>query len=115
MPTEGGRFERIKDLLEWFFSNLYGALDVHFVAQEFRTEGDRIIAISRKEPKRCCAPDDGGSSCLSCCECSASIRELNHGSWHREVQMATKQIDVQRFEAAEAEVFPPDDRTRTQL
>jgi hypothetical protein len=39
MPTEGGRFERIKDLLEWFLSSLYGALDVHFVAQLFPHRG----------------------------------------------------------------------------
>ena len=51
MPTGGGRFEGIKDVLERFLPSFYGALDVHFGAEAFITAGEHVVAIGRLQGK----------------------------------------------------------------
>jgi hypothetical protein len=40
MPTGGGRFEGIMDVMERFLANFYAAFDVRFVAEDFITADD---------------------------------------------------------------------------
>ena len=47
MPTGGGRFEGLKDVLERFLPDFYGALDVHFAVEDFITSGEHVVAIGR--------------------------------------------------------------------
>jgi ketosteroid isomerase-like protein len=49
MPIGCGHFEGLEDILERFLTSFYGALDVHFVAEEFITEGEHVVAIGRIE------------------------------------------------------------------
>ena len=51
MPTGGGRFAGIKDVLERFLPNFYGALDVRFVPEEFISVGERVVAIGHLRGK----------------------------------------------------------------
>lgn len=47
MPIGGGRYEGLEDVLEHFLSDFYGAFDVRFVAEEFITAGEHVVAIGR--------------------------------------------------------------------
>src|SRR5690348_2387502 len=47
MPVGAGHFEGLEDVLEGFLTNFYGAFDVHFVAEEFLTAGEYVVAIGR--------------------------------------------------------------------
>src|SRR5258706_11731721 len=49
MPIGCGHFEGLEDILERFLTSFYGALDVHFVAEEFIAEGEHVVAIGRIE------------------------------------------------------------------
>jgi uncharacterized protein len=51
MPIGGGHFEGLEDVLERFLTNFYGALDVRFVAEEFISAGEHVVAIGRIEGK----------------------------------------------------------------
>lgn len=51
MPVGCGHFEGLEDILERFLPSFYGALDVHFVAEEFIASGDEIVALGRIEGK----------------------------------------------------------------
>jgi len=51
MPAGGGRFEGIKDVLERFLPDFYGALDVHFGAEDYITSGEHVVAIGRLRGK----------------------------------------------------------------
>jgi ketosteroid isomerase-like protein len=49
MPIGCGHFEGLQDVLERFLTTFYGALDVRFVAEEFITAGEQVVAIGRIE------------------------------------------------------------------
>lgn len=51
MPVGCGHFEGLEDVLERFLASFYGALDVHFVAEEFVASGETVVAIGRIEGK----------------------------------------------------------------
>jgi len=51
MPIGGGHFEGLEDVLERFLTNFYGAFDVRFIAEEFITVGEHVVAIGRIEGK----------------------------------------------------------------
>jgi ketosteroid isomerase-like protein len=51
MPTGGGRFEGIRDVLERFLPNFYGAFDVHFAVEDFITAGEHVVAVGRLQGK----------------------------------------------------------------
>src|SRR6267143_661836 len=51
MPIGGGHFEGLEDVLERFLTKFYGAFDVRFVAEEFITAGEHVVAIGRIEGK----------------------------------------------------------------
>jgi hypothetical protein len=52
MPTGGGRFEGIKDVLERFLPRFYGAMDVHFAAEAFITSGEHVVVIGRLQHRQ---------------------------------------------------------------
>lgn len=45
MPVGSGHFEGLLDVTERFLSSLYGAFDIRFVAEEFITGGEHVVAI----------------------------------------------------------------------
>jgi ketosteroid isomerase-like protein len=47
MPVGCGHFEGLQDVLDRFLTNFYGALDIHFVAEEFICEGEEVVALGR--------------------------------------------------------------------
>ena len=47
MPTGGGRFEGILDVLDRFLPPFYAAFDARFVPEEMIGEGDRIAVLGR--------------------------------------------------------------------
>src|ERR1043165_6687408 len=51
MPIGSGHFEGLEDIFERFLTNFYGALDVHFIAEEFIAEGDQVVVLGRIEGK----------------------------------------------------------------
>ena len=51
MPVGSGHFEGLEDVLERFLTSFYGALDVHFIAEEFIPSGDQVVALGRIEGK----------------------------------------------------------------
>ncbi len=51
MPIGCGHFEGLQDVLERFLTSFYGALDVHFVAEEFIAAGDEVVALGRIQGK----------------------------------------------------------------
>src|SRR5918992_6232869 len=51
MPIGCGHFEGLQDVFERFLTNFYGAFDVRFVAEEFITAGEHVVAIGRIEGK----------------------------------------------------------------
>ena len=51
MPVGSGHFEGLRDVLERFLTSFYGAFDVRFVAEEFITGDDHVVAIGRIEGK----------------------------------------------------------------
>jgi uncharacterized protein len=51
MPIGCGHFEGLQDVLERFLTSFYGALDVHFVAEEFIAAGEEVVAHGRIEGK----------------------------------------------------------------
>ncbi len=50
-PVGGGHFEGLLDVTERFLASFYGAFDVRFVAEEFITAGEHVVAIGRIEGK----------------------------------------------------------------
>jgi len=51
MPTGGGRFEGIQDVLERFLPSFYGALDATFDAQEYISTGEHVVTLGRLRGK----------------------------------------------------------------
>jgi hypothetical protein len=49
MPIGAGHFEGLQDVLERFLTSFYGALDVRFLAEEFISGGEQVVAIGRIE------------------------------------------------------------------
>ncbi len=49
MPVGGGHFEGLLDVTERFLTSFYGAFDVRFVAEEFITAGEHVVAIGHIE------------------------------------------------------------------
>jgi ketosteroid isomerase-like protein len=49
MPVGAGHFEDLQVILERFLTTFYGALDVHFVAEEFIAGSEQVVAIGRME------------------------------------------------------------------
>lgn len=49
MPVGGGHFQGLDEVMEEFLAPFYGAFDVRFVAEEFITADEHIIAIGRIE------------------------------------------------------------------
>jgi ketosteroid isomerase-like protein len=49
MPIGCGHFEGLDDVLQRFLASFYGALDVRFIAEEFVTAGESVVAIGRIE------------------------------------------------------------------
>ncbi len=47
MPVGCGHFEGLLDVTERFLTSFYGAFDVRFVAEEFITSGEHVVAIGR--------------------------------------------------------------------
>ena len=51
MPVGCGHFEGLQDVLERFLTSFYAALDVHFIAEEFITSGENVVALGRIQGK----------------------------------------------------------------
>ncbi len=51
MPIGCGHFEGLQDVLDRFLTSFYGALDVHFVPEEFIGKGDEVVALGRIQGK----------------------------------------------------------------
>jgi uncharacterized protein len=51
LPTGGGRFEGVRDLLERFLPSFYAAFDARFLPEEMVFEGDQVVVIGRLEGK----------------------------------------------------------------
>jgi ketosteroid isomerase-like protein len=49
MPIGCGHFEGLQDVLERFLTSFYQALDVRFIAEEFISAGDQVVALGRIE------------------------------------------------------------------
>jgi ketosteroid isomerase-like protein len=49
MPVAAGHFEGLLDVTDRFLTSFYGAFDVRFVAEEFITAGEHVVAIGRIE------------------------------------------------------------------
>jgi ketosteroid isomerase-like protein len=45
MPVGCGHFDGLQDVLDRFLTSFYGALDVHFVAEEFICQGEEVVAL----------------------------------------------------------------------
>ena len=48
MPTGGGRFHGMLDVLNRFLPSLYAPFDVRFVFEEMISEGDRAVVLGRR-------------------------------------------------------------------
>jgi uncharacterized protein len=51
MPIGCGHFEGLQDVLDRFLTSFYGALDVRFLAEEFISAGEHVVALGRIEGK----------------------------------------------------------------
>ena len=51
MPIGCGHFEGLQDVLDRFLVSFYGALDIHFVTEEFISAGETVVAIGRIQGK----------------------------------------------------------------
>jgi ketosteroid isomerase-like protein len=51
MPVGCGHFVGLQDVLDRFLTSFYGALDVHFVAEEFIAARDEVVALGRIQGK----------------------------------------------------------------
>src|SRR5262245_17781849 len=51
MPIGCGHFDGLQDVLDRFLTSFYQALDVRFVAEEFISAGDEVVALGRIEGK----------------------------------------------------------------
>lgn len=49
MPVGSGHFEGILDVTNRFLASFYGAFDVRFIAEEFITAREHVVAIGRIE------------------------------------------------------------------
>jgi ketosteroid isomerase-like protein len=49
MPVGAGHFEGLLDVTERFLTSFYEAFDVRFVAEEFVSSGEHVVAIGRIE------------------------------------------------------------------
>jgi uncharacterized protein len=60
MPMGCGHFEGLQDVLERFLTSFYGALDVRFVAEEFISAGEEVVALGRilGETRKAAVPVD---------------------------------------------------------
>jgi uncharacterized protein len=60
MPVGSGHFEGLLDISERFLGSFYGAFDVRFVAEEFITAGEHVVALGRTEgaTRRAAVPID---------------------------------------------------------
>jgi uncharacterized protein len=47
MPTGGGRFEGMLDLLDRFLPSFYAAFDARFLPEELMAEGDQVVVLGR--------------------------------------------------------------------
>jgi uncharacterized protein len=47
MPMGCGHFEGLDDVLNRFLTSFYRVLDVHFVAEEFISAGEEVVALGR--------------------------------------------------------------------
>ena len=47
MPVGAGHFEGLQDVTDRFLTSFYGALDVRFLAEEFVTAAEHVVAIGR--------------------------------------------------------------------
>ena len=47
MPTGGGRFEGISDVLDRFLPSFYAAFDARFIPEEMISEGDQVVVLGR--------------------------------------------------------------------
>ena len=47
MPVGAGHFEGLLDVTDRFLTSFYGAFDVRFLAEEFVTQGEQVVAIGR--------------------------------------------------------------------
>ncbi len=80
MPIGCGHFEGLQDVLERFLTSFYGALDVHFIAEEFIAEGEEVVALGRIQgktrkpacPSICLLPTSGQSATGISNECVLS-------------------------------------------
>jgi uncharacterized protein len=51
MPIGCGHFEGLQDVLDRFLTSFYKSLDVHFVAEEFISAGENVVAMGRIQGK----------------------------------------------------------------
>jgi ketosteroid isomerase-like protein len=51
MPTGGGRFEGIEDVLDRFLPSFYAGFDARFVPEEMISEGDQVVVLGRLKGK----------------------------------------------------------------
>jgi uncharacterized protein len=51
MPSGGGHFEGLQDILERFLTSFYGAFDVRFVAEEFIVADEQVVTLGRIQGK----------------------------------------------------------------
>ena len=51
MPTSGGRFDGIQDVLERFLPSFYGALGATFDAQGYISTGEHVVRVGRLRGK----------------------------------------------------------------
>ena len=51
LPIAAGHFEGLQDVFDRFLTSFYGAFDVHFIADEFISDGDQVVALGRIEGK----------------------------------------------------------------
>jgi hypothetical protein len=52
MPIGAGHFEGLQEILERFLTSFYGALDVHFVAEEFIAGREAVVAMVGSKERR---------------------------------------------------------------
>jgi len=45
MPVGCGHFDGLQDVLERFLTSFYSQLDVHFIAEEFISAGEQVVAL----------------------------------------------------------------------
>jgi ketosteroid isomerase-like protein len=51
MPIGFGHYEGLQDVLDRFLTIFYGALDIRFLAEEFISAGEHVVALGRIQGK----------------------------------------------------------------